>query len=217
MQIRLARKLCLGLAACLALDAFSKTARADFECKIYKANFILKNGARIRGFVTLNSSVAHGTGKQILDDLKSNARSYDLPVYRKLQKIRYPMGLGLAAARKDTVPVGTGDIRRIDYISSRNCLIGMEATGIPSLPQKAIDLLQRRPFALVETPTGDLQSEVCLSYNRQVGRAELRRVCGKIKKWNPQLTDRENEARKTRRFDGLFERNIIAIQLQGVT
>jgi hypothetical protein len=216
MQIRLVGKLCLGLAACLALDAFSTDARADVLCDICRANIILKNRTTIFGFFEIYElPKQYETGTEILDFLKSS-RVSKLTVYRKLQTIRYPKRLVFAAAREDTVEVLTSDIRTIDYLSKMDCVLGMEPSGHTSLPQKAIDLLQKAPFALVDIPITETMDEVCLSYSRQIGKAELRRLCGKIQEieFNPKLTDREREARRKRRFDGLFTRGIIAIRFE---
>ena len=214
MQIRLVGKFCLGLAACLALHAFSTEAMASVECKIYRANIILKNRTTIFGFFEIyDLPPEYETGIQILDFIKRNQPT-TLTVYRKLQTTRYPKRLVFAAAREDTVEVRTNAIRTIDYLSRMDCVLGMDPTGNPSLPQKAIDLLQKAPFAVVDTPMAETVGEVCLSYNRQVGKAELRRVCGKETVLNPKLTHREAEARKRRRFDGLFTRGIIAIRFE---
>jgi len=216
MQFRLVVKLCLGLAACLALDAFSTDARADVVCKICRANIILKNRTTIFGFFEIYELPdQYETGREILDFLNSS-RVTKLTVYRKLQTTRYPKRLGFAAAREDTVEVRTSDIRTIDYLSEMDCVLGLDPTGNPSLPQKAIDLLQKAPFALVDAQISETVNEVCLSYNRQVGKAELRRLCGKTQEieLNPKLTYREREAKKNRRFDGLFKRGIIAIRFE---
>ena len=146
-----------------------------------------------------------------------------LTIYRKLQTIRYPKEHIFAAAREDMVEVRTSNIRTIEYLSRMDCQSENLPNEILELPQRAINLLQKAPFALVETPTSDLSYEVCLSYNKQVGKSELRRVCGKNREIesNPKLTQREEQSVYflflKRRFDRLFNRGIIVIHVQGIT
>ena len=217
MQIRLFHKFCLDITACLALNAFLATAGAGFYCEIYRVNVILKNGASIYGFFHIISfDPPYETGTRIQDFIKSNQMT-TLTIYRKLQTVRYPKGQIFAAAREDVVKVRTSDIKTIEYLSRMECQSENEPSEILSLPQRAINLLQQVPFAVVETKTGDNSSEVCLSYNRQISKPELRRVCGKGKKmeFNSKLTAQEIDVRLKQRFDGLFNMGIIVIQLTG--
>jgi hypothetical protein len=221
MQIRLVNKLCLGLAACLALNAFSTTARASSPCYIYRANIILQNGSTIYGFFWIMDNPGI-TGTEIQDFIKLNQLTA-LTIYRKLHTIRYPKEQVFAAAREDIVEVRTSNIRSIEYLSRMDCQTLEQTNEILEVPQRAINLLQKAPFALVETSTSDISSEVCLSYNKQVGKSELRRVCGKNRaiESNPKLTQSEEQSVYflflKRRFDRLFKRGIIVIHVQGMT
>ena len=218
MQIRLNRKLCLALGACLALNALSTTARAGPECHIYRANIILQNGSTIHGFFwRLSFDDVSTTGTDIQDYFKSNQWTA-LTLYRKLQTVRYPKEQVFAAAREDIVEVPTSTIRTIEYLSKMDCQTNNVTNEILELPQEAINLLQKVPFALVETQVYDLNYETCLSYNKQVSKSELRRVCGKVQEIesNPKLIANERESRLKRRFDSLFKRGIIVIRSQGM-
>ena len=151
----------------------------------------MQNGSTIYGFFWIWDD-AGTTGTEIQDFLKRNQWAA-LTIYRKLQTIRYPKEQVFAAAREDMVEVPTGNIRTIEYLSRMDCQSENLPDVILELPQKAINLLQKAPFVLVETPTSDLSYEVCLSYNKQVGKSELRRVCGKNREIeiNPKLSQRE--------------------------
>jgi hypothetical protein len=217
MQNQFRGKLCLGLAASIALNAFSTTATAGFVCHIYKANITLKNGAATYGlFNVISFDGPYSSGAEILDHMKRDQVTM-LTIYRKLQTVRYPKEQILAVARTDIVEVRTSTIRTIEYLSRMECAPENVPHEILELPQEAIDLLQKTPLALVEIPTSDISSEVCLSYNRHAGKPELRRVCGKSHQIeiDPKLTDCEKQTRLRRRFDRLFNRRIIVIQYQG--
>jgi hypothetical protein len=222
MQIRLIGKLCLALTACLALNAFSTTARAGYPCYIYRVNIILQNGSTIYGFFWIMEDPGT-TGTEIHDFIKRDRWWTVLTIYRRLQTIRYPKEQVFAAAREDMVEVRTSNIRSIEYLSRMDCQSENQPDEILELPQRAINFLQKVPFALVETPTSDLSYEVCLSYNKQIGKPELRRVCGKNRQIeiNPKLTDSEQQSVYflflKRRFDSLFNRGIIVIHVQGIT
>jgi len=219
MQNRFVGKLFLGIAICLALHAFPTTAKAGYSCHLYRANIILKNGATIYGFFWfLSGGEPYRTGTEIQDFMKREQMT-SLTIYRKLQTLRYPQRQIFAAVPKDIVEVRTSNIRTIEYLSSLDCLSESWTQEILSLPQKAINFLQKAPFASVEAPTYDFSVEVCLSYNKQVGKSELRRVCGENQEIesSPKLTYGEIQTRMRRRFDSLFNRGIIVIQIQGIT
>lgn len=219
MPNRFVGKLFLGLAIGLALHTFPTTAKAGYSCHLYRANIILKNGATIYGFFWfLEGSEPYTTGTEIQNFLKSG-QVPTITIHRKLQTLRYPEKQIFAAVPKDIVVIQTNNIRTIEYLSSLGCLSESGTQEILSLPQKAINFLQKAPFASVETPTYDFSVEVCLSYNKQIGKSKLRRVCGKNLEIesNPKLTDGEKQTRLRRRFTSLFNRGIIVIHIQGMT
>lgn len=222
MQPRIVSKLCLSLAACIALNAFSTTAMAGMGCHIYRVNIILQNGSTIYGFFSiLSSDDPFTTGAEIQNYIKRDQWTA-LTIYRKLQTIRYPKEQVFAAAREDKVEVPTSNISTIEYLSRMDCQSLEWTNEIVELPQKAINLLQKAPWALVKNPIYDLSYEVCLSYNKQVGKSELHRMCGKNRDiGNPNLTDSKQQSVYMlilkRRFDRLFNRGIIVIQFQGIT
>ena len=121
MQIRLIGKLCLGLAACLALNAFSPTVRAGVSCHIYRANIILQNGTTIYGFFRVISfDEPYTTGTEVQDFIKRNQWT-TLTVHCKLQTIRYLKGHVFAATREDIVEVLASNIKTIKYLSRMAC------------------------------------------------------------------------------------------------
>jgi hypothetical protein len=163
------------------------------------------------------------TGTEIHDFIKRDRWWTMLTIYRRLQTIRYPKEQVFAAVREDMVEVRTSNIRSIEYLSRMDCQTLEGTNEILELPQRAINLLQKAPFALVETPTSDLSDEICLSYNKQIGKSELHRVCGKNRAMESNLKLSQSEEQSVyflflkRRFDRLFKRGIIVIHVQGMT